>query len=242
MANIFGDLIDSFTGAGAKRALQEGQAKSLASLAEGRDASLNATRTAGTEARGYQRPFADMGGRGFELYGDSLGVNGTGARERAQGLYNSDEMISRQRDLDMRRLGRTMNASGSFNSGAAALADSRARLEGYGNWQNRLAGYGQQGQQAAGTMSNIASNEGNALAGIYGGYGRDVASTYGQNARDMAQASNAFAQNVIGLGQAAVSAYTGMPMKRPGSGANNLSGYAPTYGYVNPNNNDPAFG
>lgn len=218
--SFLGGLIDSFTGEGAKRTLREGMDKSADALRQGQDHQVGAIRTGGAEARGYLRPYADAGGRSYGLYNDTLGLNGADARGRAQDLYNSDDMSGRQRAYDLSRSGRMQNASGSFNSGTAALADSRIRMQGYGDWQNRLMQGGQQGQQASAGMANIAQGEGNALAGAYSGYGRDLANVYGQGYGALAQADNTFAQNLIGAG--------GLALKATGWG-----GFGPTGGGVN---------
>jgi hypothetical protein len=242
--SFFGGLVDSFTGEGAKKALQEGLGNQLSVAQATQDKQTGAINASGTEARGYYKPYVDQGGRAFGLYGDTLGVNGADARKSAQDLYYSDPNQQRITDLALRAGDRASNAGGYFSGARGALLAGRLAQEQYGNWQNKLNGMGQQGQQAAAGMAGIAANEGNALAGAYGNYGASVGNAYGQNAQGMAQANNVFAQNLIGLGSAAVSAYTGIPMRKPGvaTGANNLAGYAPTYGFVNPNNNDPAYG
>jgi hypothetical protein len=227
MGGIFGDLIDSFTGAGAKRALREGMDNQIRTAGETRDQQIGATKAAGTEARGYITPYAEQGGRSYGLYNDTIGLNGADARSRAQDLYNSDDMLARNRALDLKRSGWAQNASGNFNSGTAALADSRIRMQGYGDWQNRLAQGGQMGYSAAGNLSGIAQNEGNALAGVYGNYGNAVGNAYGQNAQGMAQANNAFAQNIIGLGGTLVRAFNplgGINYLSPATGGGSQGG------------------
>lgn len=205
--SFLGGLIDSFTGEGAKKALREGMDGQLKVAGETRDQQLGAIKTAGTEARGYFQPYASQGGRAYNLYSDTLGVNGADARADAQDLYNSDDMLAKNRAYDLKRSGWQQNASGNFGSGTAALADSRIRMQGYGDWQNRLMQNGQVGYSAAGAQSGIAQNEGNALAGAYGNYGNAVGNAYGQNAQGMAQANNVFAQNLIGLGGTMVRAF-----------------------------------
>ena len=210
------DLVDSFTGAGAKRAINEGIDKSAAAIRENQgqqvsaiNSGMGAIRSGAGEARGYFQPYASQGGQSYNLYNDTLGVNGADARARAQDLYNSDDMLARQRDLDLKRTNQSLNVAGNYNrsysTGPQALADSRVRLQGYGDWQNRLMQNGQTGYSAAGNLAGIAGNEGNALAGqygniagVYGGTGQQLANVYGQGYGALAQANNTFAQNLIG--------------------------------------------
>jgi hypothetical protein len=209
MVGIFKDLVDSFTGAGARREIDTGIAKSTEALSGARSDVLGR----GTEARGYMQPYAEAGGRTFNLYNDTLGVNGGEARQKAQDLYYSDPNQQRITDLALRSGDRASNASGYFTGGRGALLSGRLAQEQYGNWQNRLAQGGQQGQQAATTLSGIASNEGNALAGL----GQAQAGVYQSGYGQRAQASNTFAQNLIGLAGTAVRAFN------PLGGYNNLS-------------------
>lgn len=243
MGNIFGDLVDSFTGAGAKRAISEGMDRSAAALREGQgqqvsaiNSGIGAIKSGAGEARGYVQPYADQGGRSYGLYNDTLGVNGADARSRAQDLYNSDDMLARQRDLDLKRTNQSLNAGGNYNrsysTGPQSLADSRVRLQGYGDWQNRLMQNGQMGYSAAGNLAGIAGNEGNALAGqygnmanVYGGTGQGLANVYGQGYGALAQANNTFAQNLIGAAGTAVRAFNPLGTGS-GAGANQI-GYQP---------------
>jgi len=204
---LFGDLVDSFTGAGAKRAATESRDHQLRVAGEARDQEVGAARAAGAEARGYFQPYASQGGASYRLYNDTLGVNGTDARARAQDLYNSDDMLAKNRAYDLKRSGWAANASGGFNSGTAALADSRIRAQGYNDWTNKLMQNGQIGYGAASNLSNVAMNEGSALSGAYRGYGNAASNTWGQYGQQMAQANNAFAQNLIGLGGTLVRAF-----------------------------------
>lgn len=208
-------LVDSFTGAGAKKDIQAGMDKATGALTDSRNSALGASRAGYAEARGYLRPFAESGGRAYGLYNDTLGVNGADARRQAQDLYNSDDMLAQNRAYDLKRSGWQKNASGDFGAGTAALADARIRMRGYGDWQNRLGQAGQQGYGAAAGLSDIAAREGGAAAGIHDNYGRNMASTYQGGYNALAQADNTFAQNLIGVG--------GLALKASGWG-----GFAPT--------------
>lgn len=208
---------DAFTGKSARKDIDKG----IAAVNAGTDKAVGAFQQYGEQARGELAPYREQGAKAFTTYNDTLGINGTAARDAAQGTYLSDPVLAQQRALDLKRSGQVQNASGSFNSGTAALADSRVRLQDYGNWQNRLAGVGQQGQQAATTTAGIDQNTGAGIASSYQNSGAQTANLYGQRA----QTQNALAQNLIGLGGIAVSAMTGMPV-----GVNNLAGKTTTPG------------
>lgn len=216
--SFLGGLVDSFTGVGAEKQLQKGRD----ALTAGRDASNSEYAKGEAGAQGYLKPYQQQGGDAFRMYGDTLGVNGTGARDAAQSTYLSDPVLQRQLDLQQKQRGWASNARGGWGAGADALAASRVNLQGYGDWQNRLAAAGQQGQAAAGQGAGIAqwgaSGRGGADMGAAGG----LNSSYGQSATN----SNTFAQNLIGLGAIGVSAATGVPMGGRPPGSNNL-GYQP---------------
>ena len=217
--SFLGGLVDSFTGAGARRQLEAGMDKATGVQTEARDSALGASRAGYAEARGYLRPYAESGQKASGLYNDTLGVNGAEARARAQGLYNSDDMLAQNRAYDLKRSGWQKNASGDFGAGTAALADARIRMRGYGDWQNRLGQAGQQGYSASAGLADIASRDGSAAAGIYDNWGRGMAGTYQQGYNALAQNENTFAQNLIGVG--------GLALKASGWG-----GFAPTGGAV----------
>ena len=212
MGGFLSSLVDSFTGKGARKDLDMG----IGAVNANTGNAVGAYKQYGDQAQGYLKPYVDQGGKAFGLYGDTLGVNGAGARGTAEDLYNSDDMLAKQRAYDLSRSGRQANASGGFNSGTAALADSRIRTQNYGDWQNRLAGAGQQGQAASGTAAGLAENTGAGVAGAYGQSTGALTNLYGQRA----QTENTLAQNMIGLGALGVSAFTGVPVGR--YGVNNL--------------------
>lgn len=217
--SFFGELADSFTGAGAKKNIQQGMDHSIGALGQSRDQAAGAVRSGASEARGYYSPYIKQGGQAYGLYSDTLGVNGADARSRAQSVYNSDDMLAQQRAMDLKRSGQQQNASGSFNSGAAALADSRTRLQGYGNWQDRLQAAGQQGYGASAASAGVAQNEANALGGVYSGYGQNASGVYQGGYNALAQNSGTLAQNLIGVGGTLLKA-TGWG----GFGSNKLGG------------------
>jgi hypothetical protein len=236
---FLGKLWEGFTGEGAQKALNQGLAKGTAALSEGREAATGAITTSGREARGYLQPYREQGGRAYGLYGDTLGVNGAGARSAAQGLYLSDDILQQQLALQQKQRGWHSNARGGYGSGADALAASRVNLQNYGNWQNRLDAAGQQGQQAATATAGIAQNEGNAIAGIHSNYGQGLAGLYGNHAQSSAANAGTLFQNALNgatmIGQMAF----GMPPTGTGKG-NTTPGTAANGGWTTtttPNNN-----
>jgi hypothetical protein len=193
------ELVGGFTGANARKDIDKG----IGAVNANTGLATGAIRAGGQEARGYLAPYREQGGRAFGLYGDTLGVNGADARGVAQDLYTSDPILAKQRELDQKRTGWAFNARGGYGAPAHALAESRANLENYGNWQNQLGGMGRQGQEAANATAGIAQNEGAGVAGAYGQSSGQLANLYGQRA----QTQNALAQNIIGLGGVAAKAF-----------------------------------
>lgn len=205
--SFLGGFFDSFTGEASKRAINETKDNQIKVAGGVRDDQIASARSYGDQARSYYQPFASQGATSYNLYNDTLGVNGADARTKAQDLYNSDDMLARNREYDLKRSGWQKNASGDFSSGTAALADSRIRMRGYGNWQDRLQMGGQQGFAAANALAGTTQNEGNQVYGAHGNYGNAAGSAWSQYGQQMPQANNAFAQNVIGLGGTLVRAF-----------------------------------
>ncbi len=216
---FLGGLLDSFTGKGARKDIDKG----IAAVNENTGKGVDAYKSYGDQAQGYLQPYRDQGGSAFRMYGDTLGVNGTGARDVAQQTYLSDPILQKQLELQQRQRGWASNSRGGYGSGADALAASRVNLQGYGNWQNMLGGLGQQGQAAAGTSAGLAQQTGSGVAGTYGQSSATLAGLYGNRA----QTQNALAQNIIG-GIGAVGTFFGGKPAPQGTGqvygGNNLGG------------------
>lgn len=206
---FLGSIMDSFTGKSARRDIDRG----IDAVGQGRNSAIGAYREYGDRAQGYMKPYREQGAKAFGLYGDTLGVNGTGARDSAQGLYLSDDILQKQLALQQKQRGWSSNSRGEYGSGADALAASRVNLQNYGNWQNQLAGMGQQGQQAAATSAGIDQQTGAGIAGAYQNESGQLAGLYGQRA----QTQNALAQNIIGLGSVAASFWNPGGVNRLGS-------------------------
>lgn len=158
LSNLFGGL----TGSSQRKALRNANAQAQGYL----DTGEGDLRAGYNKAFGYIDPYAQMGLQAQTSYFDALGLNGEQARARFQQMYQSDPMLSGAAALDQNRLMKLYNAQGSANSGVAALAGARAGMENYGNFLNRFAGQGQQGQQAAQFGAGLSAQRGQDLLGL----------------------------------------------------------------------------
>ncbi len=236
---FLGGLIDSFTGKGAQDALDKAREGATAAAREAGEGARRSYTQYGGEARrdlaeGYvnSEPLYDAA-RGVweqqrtqpmkanDAYYDTLGLNGAGARQATQGLYESDDILSRLRQQDLIATQRNQNASGRFNSGVGAAADAQVRLRNYGNWQNQLGTLGadERGmrERATGAVSsiygtqaaartqlgqNLAQNNqwtGSGIGGSYTNQGNQDAAAWGQWGQGTAANANTFAQNLLGV-------------------------------------------
>lgn len=110
-----------------------------------------------------------------------------------------------------------MQAMGMGDSGASRLAIARAGMErgsqDYGNYMNRLQGFGQQGYGAAGQSAGIASGAGNMLGQMRMGLGQNLAGNEISSGNAMAASRNTGWQNILGLVGAGANAYAGYNRK-----------------------------
>jgi hypothetical protein len=163
-------------------------------------------------ARGYIDPIVESGRRAGTIYEGSLGLRGAAGAGEANDAFESNDALQRMRALDLKRSGQVANAGGGYNSGAAALADSRVNLQHYGDWQNRLAGLQGGGNQAAMSGANLEFGAGQAQAGREMSYGSARAgSAIGQGAALNANQNEGVNNLWKGIG-AVTSLATGIPM------------------------------
>lgn len=222
---FFSSLIDSFTGAGAQKALDAANKQAKASLAEGRN-SLG--QYYGT-AQNYLSPFGTTGQRANTAYADAIGANGQGGMAGMANMFAaSDPYRKTNEDMTTQAIMRRYNAMGSGSSGAAQLAAARALEErgsqDYNNWLSRLGGAAQMGAQVAGTQAGLASMQGQNLAGM----SQQSAANAINYGNATAANSNTLSKNLLSLGGLALSAVTGMPVgmgmgggaTQPGTAAN----------------------
>lgn len=208
-------FFDSLFGKSQGRDLAAANAAATAHLQRGYDEGASTYKQYADEAKGYFQPWAERGARSQGVYEDSLGLNGEAGGRNALMTYRNGsnpyfdyEMERMQRGMD-----RAANARGNLNSGAHALAVSRARMErGYGDyqgWQNRLMQSGQQGFGADQARAGIAQGTGQYLSDARMGLGQQMAGNainYGN-----AQAANRMTgiNNLMRLGGLGISAFGG---------------------------------
>lgn len=196
------------------------------------------------------RPAYARGEQAGGTLADSLGLNGAEGNARAVSQFQAGPGYQWQVDQATDAAARKASALGIAGSGntltALAKLGSNLANQEYGGWQDRLTGMSNQGQQAAGSMSGLMSQQagydygrGQSLSSAYGQNARDIAGTYGaeanlysqdaQNRAGTAQwAGNQIAQagqNAMQAGQAAAQNRTNAIMSGVSLGASLLGGY-----------------
>lgn len=209
-------LVDSFTGASAKKDLQSGIDAANSNLGK----QTSAINSAGTQAQGYQDPYLQPGGAGFKAYADSTGANGSDAANSAYANWLKNNPLQAKLANDQKIAAQGNNAQGNGpTTGVASLAANRVAMQDWqSGYQNPLLQLGQMGQSAANASSGIAQNTGAQLSGAYGGNTNALMQGYG----GMAQSENTLAQNLIGAGGVAASAF-GYGGRPTAGGVNNLA-------------------
>jgi hypothetical protein len=148
-----GEEIASDAAGGAKKAIKTGIAQGSAPL---------------TQATTLFDPLLGQKQGIFDLYADSLGVNGPEGNTRALGAYQQSPGYGFALDQALQGAQRNSAAAGNLNSGNTlmALSDRAQQLQNldYGNWQDRLAGqdptsvYGQKAQGLT-NLGNFFGNQ-----------------------------------------------------------------------------------
>jgi len=117
----------------------------------------------------YQ-PWATQGLAGYNLYGDSLGVNGADGNARAVGAFQASPGYEWQVDQATDAVARKQSALGMLGSGntQTAIQDRANQLanQEYGNWQRNLQTLGNMGLQATGQQANLERGMGDLYAGL----------------------------------------------------------------------------
>jgi hypothetical protein len=150
-------MFSNFFGGDSRRDIRQGQQQAAGYLTDGRDTAQGYYDQGRDQSQGYLNPYIESGQQGQQFYDDLLGINGAGARDERQQYLMSDPAFQGKLGQDQNAMLRTMNARGSSNSGAGALAAERVFQQNYGNLMDRYNNRGQQGFQAAGTGANLAS-------------------------------------------------------------------------------------
>jgi len=245
MASGIGDFLGSFFGTTQRRDIAQGRDAALAASASargattaGRDAAIGAYTSAGDEARTAVSPYAKP--QAYKAWSDVMGLNGAPAAETAGKSYWDNPNWMRVADVAQRSVARRNNgASGpGVYSGAGIKAASDTATRGFNeNFVNPLFQRGQQEQQGAGTMADIALRTGGNIGGAYTAAADREASSYGADASTNFNAAQATAaarntgwQNILGLGSAAISGFT---PGRTGETAFGNMGRAASTGYNN---------
>lgn len=185
----------SFFGSDQRKDIENANRQATSSLTQGRDAALGEYRT----AEGYMQPYAQQGQQANALYANSIGANGLGAQQQAFSQYAGSDPFRAANQLYAAKADQNRyNARGW--SGNASLAAARASQErGATDWNahlTRLAGMGQQGMQASGSMAGIRTGMGD----LQSGFGQQMAGNAVNYGNAMASSRNIGTQNMLGLG------------------------------------------
>ena len=201
-------FISSFTGSQQRKDAKAGAAAQRTDLQAGYDKARPGLQAGYAAAKSTIDPFVTSGLKTNQMYQDTLGANGAEARDATQGIYFSDKVLSKLRQMDLEAQGRSDNAAGRFNSGVGAQADSAVRLRNYGNWQDRLKAEGDKGFQAAGLKAGLESQEGESVAGLDYGYGQQRAGITGQEYSNVAASRGIGVNNFMNLAALGINAFT----------------------------------
>jgi hypothetical protein len=158
-----------------------------------------------------------------------LGLDGTDARDAAQGVISSDKLWQGELAQGQNAMLRYLNARGASGGGKAALAGQRVLTEQYGNWMDRYRQRADTGGQYARDMAQLDNQYGINAGNIQSNYGTNVSNlssqhftnkanlTYGYRASKAGQAinhgnamvaaRNSGVNNVLGVVGAGVDAY-----------------------------------
>jgi hypothetical protein len=147
----------------------------------------------------YYDPYTKSGDAANTLYSNALGLNGASGNAAATQAYQTSPGYNFQLQQGTQALDRSAAGAGLFGSGNAATALTQygqgLANQDYGNWLARLQGLGAQGLTAAsgqtgrqGSLANIDTGLGNALAGIDINSANSIVNAY-NNANAMQESS-----------------------------------------------------
>ena len=201
-------FFSNFSGGDSRRDIRNGLGQANGYLTEGRDTAQGYYDRGYETSQGYLDPYIQGGLKGQGAYDDLMGLNGPEARARAQEqYYSSDALTQGKLGQDQNAMLRAMNARGSSNSGAGALAAERVSQQNYGQFLDRYNNRAQQGfgaAQAGGANANqYAGNSANLQYGTAQQMGANAISA--SNA--MSQTRNTGMNNLLGLGGLALQGY-----------------------------------
>jgi len=199
-------LFDIFSGddmrnaaAAKEAAIRQGYSDLASLFGQGRDAlTANATQSAG-----YYQPVYDTALRGYDAYADALGLNGDEGVARAQAMHQRAPGYDAQLQAGLDAIDRGAAARGTLSSGGTRAAEmkygSDLAAQGWSNYLDALAGYGNQALNSAGGLSDIYGKLGSGLDTSYRGQGQgayNAAVGIGDAQADAAMADYKASQNV----------------------------------------------
>lgn len=176
---------------------------SLAALGQGYDQARGAY---GGAADRFN-PYAETGGRAFNLLADSYGVNGAGGNQNAVGAFQATPGFQYSVDQSSDALARHAASLGTAGGGnvMAAISDraGQAANQEYGNWRSGLRDLGQTSFAAVGQQAGLQKGVGD----LFANQGTATGNLYQQNAGRLsdiytgtaAQGANALANTTSGL-------------------------------------------
>lgn len=157
----------------------------------------------------YYQPFYDSGTNSLEMLRNSLGLNGDAGRTAAlQAYQNFNPGYQSALDAGIQARDRSAAAHGMLGSGNQAMALTKygqdLQNQNYGNWQSKIGGLTQLGQQAAagmtGQQNNLANLDmglGNSLSGLYQNMGSQASNMAYKGIMDDAAANAQGGKNLF---------------------------------------------
>jgi hypothetical protein len=192
---------------GAQRRQTQLLDKGMGALEEGKDDSIDALKSGYAsglkplgKSIGLWNDYAtDLGG-GFDMYQNSLGLNGQQGYDSALGAFQQGPGYQFALDQANQNILRNNAATGGVANGGtlAALQDRAQQMQNmeFGNWQDRLKGFDPQraiqGQTSAyGDKASALINQGKDIAGVHTGFAGPINQQYGNQASLIGQQQSA---------------------------------------------------
>lgn len=216
-------LWGAFTGSDARRYATDAYNRNSREMQTGYQNSL------GYQNQGYQSavnrlaPYEAAGRQGQTAYSNMLGLNGADAQRGARAGYEGwNPYLGNDISAADRALMRRSASAGMMDSGMNALARNRAAMEmgsrDFYNYNDRLAGMGQQGFQAANMLAGYDQGNAQSLIGIENALRNGNVQNSTQFGNAQSAANQGFLNNVFGLGGMAMNAFM------PGVGGKSMAG------------------
>lgn len=130
-------------------------------------------------AHNYYQPFYDQGTQSLSMLANSLGLNGAAGRDAAmQAFQGYNPGYQAALDAGIQARDRSAAARGMLGSGNQLMALTKygqdLQNQNYGDWQSKIGGLTQLGQQAAAGMTGQQNN----LANLDMGLGNSLSALY----------------------------------------------------------------